>query len=103
MNLPTDKLIGLAWSQIWQVTALLAIVAVATRLVCRRRPHLAYMLWMLVVLKCLTPPLWSSPAGLFSWAQFRVVPVESVVHSDDAGSATPVPAFYDEQPSLTVS
>ena len=44
MNLPTDELIGLAWPQLWQVTALLAIVAVATRLVCRRRPHLAYVL-----------------------------------------------------------
>ena len=71
MNLPTDELIGLAWPQLWQVTALLAIVAVATRLVCRRRPHLAYVLWMLVILKCLTPPLWSSPTGLFSWAQLR--------------------------------
>ena len=71
MNLPTDELIGLAWSQIWQVTVLLVIVAVATRLVCRRRPHFAYMLWMLVVLKCLTPPLWSSPTGCFSWLQLR--------------------------------
>ena len=69
MNLPANDLAGLVWSQIWQVTALAAFVGVATRLFCRRRPHLAYMLWMLVLLKCLTPPLWSSPTGVFSWVQ----------------------------------
>jgi beta-lactamase regulating signal transducer with metallopeptidase domain/tetratricopeptide (TPR) repeat protein len=74
MNLPTSDLAGLVWSQIWQVTALATIVGLATRLLCRRRPHLAYVLWMLVVLKCLTPPLWSSPTGLFSWAQVCSAP-----------------------------
>jgi beta-lactamase regulating signal transducer with metallopeptidase domain/tetratricopeptide (TPR) repeat protein len=69
MNLPTSDLAGLVWSQVWQVTALAAVVGLATRLLCRRRPHLAYALWMLVVLKCVTPPLWSSPTGVFSWAQ----------------------------------
>jgi len=103
MNLSTDKLIGLAWSQIWQVTVLLAIVAVATRLVCRRRPHLAYVLWMLVILKCLTRPLWSSPTSFFSWAQFRIAPVESVVQSNDADMvAMPAPAPDDEQPMASV-
>ncbi len=53
MNLPASELAWLAWSQIWQVTALAAVVGVVTRLFCRRRPHLAYVLWMLVVLKCL--------------------------------------------------
>jgi beta-lactamase regulating signal transducer with metallopeptidase domain len=87
MNFTIDNLIGLAWSQIWQVTALLAIVAVATRVVGRRRPHLAYVLWMLVVLKCVTPPLWSSPTGCFSWAQCRVEQSESVAVRDDAAGA----------------
>jgi beta-lactamase regulating signal transducer with metallopeptidase domain/tetratricopeptide (TPR) repeat protein len=91
MNLPTSDLAGLAWSQIWQVTALAAVVGLATRLFCRRRPHLAYMLWMLVVLKCLTPPLWSSPTGLFSWAQVCSAPpsVENRLPAAVADVATP--------------
>jgi beta-lactamase regulating signal transducer with metallopeptidase domain len=88
MNFTIDNLIGLAWSQIWQVTLLLAIVAVATRVVCRRRPHLAYMLWVLVVLKCLTPPLWSSPVGCFSWAQCRVEHAESAAAGNDVAATT---------------
>lgn len=56
------------WCQTWQLTLLIIVVAAAAALA-RRRPHLAYLLWMLVVVKALTPPLWSSPAGLFSWTQ----------------------------------
>ena len=84
---------------IWQVTALAIVVGVVTRLACRRRPHLAYVLWMLVLLKCLTPPLWSSPTGCFSWAQLRVVQVESEVRSGDADATAD---FGDRQRVATV-
>ena len=71
MNLHLNEPANLAWLQFLQVTALIAVVGLLAGLVCRRRPHLAYVLWILVLLKCLTPPLWSSPAGIFSWAQAR--------------------------------
>jgi beta-lactamase regulating signal transducer with metallopeptidase domain/predicted esterase len=58
----------LAWTQCWQVTAVAAGVGLFTRVGCRQRPHLAYALWLVVLLKCLTPPLWSSPTSVFSWA-----------------------------------
>ncbi|MCX7424117.1 MAG: hypothetical protein NTW96_00515 [Planctomycetia bacterium] len=61
-------LAAMAWAQLWQVTVVaLAVGAIALPLG-RRRPHLAYVLWLLVVVKCLTPPVWSSPLGVFSWA-----------------------------------
>ncbi len=78
MNAHSD-LLQLAWTQCWQVAALVVAVGLATWLGCRRRPHLAYVLWMLVVLKCLTPPLWSSPTGVFTWVQGRPVVVERPV------------------------
>lgn len=87
---PINGITVFVWSQMWQVTALLAIVASATRLVCRRRPHLAYMLWLLVLLKCLTPPIWSSPTGLFSWAQRRVMPAETGSVENDAGRTSAI-------------
>ncbi len=46
----------LAVAQLWQVTVLAIAVGVIVRLAARRRPHLAYLLWMLVVVKCVTPP-----------------------------------------------
>lgn len=58
----------LAWDQVWQVTVVAVVVVVLVRLFGRGRPRLSYALWMLVIVKSLVPPLWSSPTGLFSWA-----------------------------------
>jgi beta-lactamase regulating signal transducer with metallopeptidase domain/Leucine-rich repeat (LRR) protein len=62
-----DEFIQLAWTQLWQVTLVIVVVAVVVQLAARRRPHLAYLLWSVVLIKCLTPPVVSSPTGLFSW------------------------------------
>ena len=64
-------LMYLAAAQAWQLTALILAVSLATRWGTRRRPHLAYVLWLLVLLKCLTPPLWNAPSSLFCSAQQR--------------------------------
>jgi beta-lactamase regulating signal transducer with metallopeptidase domain len=66
MNLPGNDLLTGFSSQLWQVTAVVLVVAAVTAAVGRRHPHMAYLLWLLVVVKCLTPPLWSSPLGLIS-------------------------------------
>lgn len=54
--------------QLWQVTVVAAVVGLVARYGCRRRPHLAYLLWMVVIVKALTPPVIATPSGLFSWA-----------------------------------
>ena len=58
---------ALAWTQIWQVTAVVVVAAAVTRLCGARRPHLAYLLWLLVLAKCWIPPIWTSPSGVFCW------------------------------------
>ncbi|HVR73709.1 MAG TPA: M56 family metallopeptidase [Planctomycetota bacterium] len=73
MNPEDLPLAGLVWRQIWQVTVLALAVGVIVRLGCRRRPHLAYLLWLLVILKSLTPPIWRSPAGAFGWIETRLL------------------------------
>jgi beta-lactamase regulating signal transducer with metallopeptidase domain/protocatechuate 3,4-dioxygenase beta subunit len=82
MNVYLNELAGMAWLQILQVTALAAGAGMLARLFCRRRPHLAYMLWILVLLKCLTPPLWSSPAGVFSLAQASFAPRQAATQAN---------------------
>jgi beta-lactamase regulating signal transducer with metallopeptidase domain/ribosomal protein S20 len=57
----------LAWAQFWQVTIVAAAALVIVRLFCRRRPHLAYAVLLIVAFKCLTPPLLGSRWGVFSW------------------------------------
>lgn len=71
--IPDSPLAAAACSQIWQVTALILIVRTFVAVFCKRRAHLAHVLWMLVIIKCLTPPLWSSPTSMFSWLRATAV------------------------------
>ncbi len=68
MNI-SPQLQSLLWMQLWQITLLVVVVGLVAVTTLRRRPHVAYLLWALVIVKCLTPPLWSSPTGVFSWLQ----------------------------------
>ena len=67
--MPDDSLLKLLVAQAWQIAVLAAIVAVAVRLLAARRPQLAFWLWLIVVLKCVTPPVWGHSLGLFSRIQ----------------------------------
>jgi len=67
MNVDTIAVCELVSSQVLQVTLVALVLAILVRLLCRRSPHLAYILLLVVVIKCLTPPLWSSPTSVFSW------------------------------------
>ena len=55
MNVQLSSLSDLAWTQFWQVTTVVFCIAVLARLLGRTRPHLAYLLWLLVFVKCVTP------------------------------------------------
>jgi len=61
-----QHILDLGIRQFAQLSVAILAVGVVTRLFCRRRPHLEYVLWLLVLLKSLTPPIWSSPTGIFS-------------------------------------
>lgn len=67
MNINVGSVWELASHQFVQVTLVALVVGLLVRFSCRRRPHLGYILLMLIVVKCVTPPLWSSPTGVFSW------------------------------------
>jgi beta-lactamase regulating signal transducer with metallopeptidase domain/Leucine-rich repeat (LRR) protein len=70
-------------------------VAIVVKLTCRRRPHLAYLLWMLVIVKAITPPVWSSPTGAFSWARAETVAAQTI-----AAREVPGHSFKRPQPEL---
>ncbi|MBC8350518.1 MAG: hypothetical protein H8E66_00935 [Planctomycetes bacterium] len=57
----------MAFDQAWQLTTLVIVVLLIVRFAARNRPHLAYMLWLVVLFKAVTPPVFSSPTGVFSW------------------------------------
>lgn len=72
MNWTLDTLTALFWTQVWQMTVLIPLAIGAVRLFCRRRAHLAYLILLAVLLKCMIPPIWSSPVGVFSWTSYAI-------------------------------
>ncbi len=60
---------ALVWQQFWQCSVLVLIVWLICRLGRFRRSHLTCLLWLIVLLKFITPPVWSSHTGLFCWIQ----------------------------------
>ena len=64
-----SDLLVLAWCQLWQVTLLIGVVAILVRVLGRNRPHVVYALWLVVLVKCVTPPLFTSASGVFCWLQ----------------------------------
>ena len=60
MNFQTVGLIEIAWIQFWQLAVVALMVALVTRQFCKERPHLAYLLWVLVLINVSDPilPAW---------------------------------------------
>jgi hypothetical protein len=52
------------WTQSWQIALLTAVVALATWALRNRSAHVRYLLWLLVLAKCLTPPVCRVPCVL---------------------------------------
>jgi beta-lactamase regulating signal transducer with metallopeptidase domain len=54
------------WRQTWQIAVLFVLVAVTCRLLRRSSAHVRYLLWLLVLVKCLTPPVLNVSLPLLS-------------------------------------
>lgn len=73
----TSELFGLIVTQIWQVTILAVVAGWLSKTVLRNYPEWSYQLWIVVMVKCLVPPIWSSHCGVFSWLFQHVSSVTS--------------------------
>lgn len=100
MSVQFEALQQMAISQLWQLTALILVVGLLVHFFGRRRPHLAYVLWFVVLLKCVTPPIWSSPTGIFSWVDARVTKSDSVAKSTAFEPITKSEATESETTSI---
>ena len=59
--------------QLVQVTILLSLALLADRLLKNRAVAFSYVIWLACLIKCVTPPVISSPLGIFSWTNVRLV------------------------------
>ena len=53
----TSRFLELLWLQSWQVAVLFALVGLACLLLRRASAHWRYLLWLVVLVKCLVPPV----------------------------------------------
>ncbi|MBN2217105.1 MAG: hypothetical protein JW719_06995 [Pirellulales bacterium] len=85
-----------AVTQLWQLTVVICVAGLAAQFACRRRPHWAYVLWLVVLVKAVTPPIWTSPTGVFSWTGSLVAqtagPSQTATKPLPPGAADGLPA-----------
>ena len=97
---------GLAWSHLWQTTAVMIVVSLLVMSL-RRRPHWVYLLWLLVLLKCVTPPILSSPVSVFGWlsrtdwATQAAAPTEPLSNSTSSGASLLAGVAFPAEFTLT--
>ena len=68
----TSSWLGWIADQSFQLTIVAGVVWLITSLWASNRPHLAHALWVLVLIKCVLPPI-SSPTGLFGWVDANTI------------------------------
>ena len=78
--------VDLLLAQVWQVTILIILALLIERLFAVKFPHLMAGVWLAVVIKCLVPPILSSPTGLFSWARVSLTTGTAEVAAQSLGS-----------------
>ncbi|MFO0999018.1 MAG: M56 family metallopeptidase [Planctomycetaceae bacterium] len=76
-----NDFLRMLWTQAWQIAMLAIMVAFCTRMIAKNRPHLAHALWLLVLVKCVTPPMWGHSLGVFSRLQALTLSVEKTSDS----------------------
>ena len=82
--------------QLIQVTLVVAIgTFVASRCV-RLRPHLAYVVMLLVLVKCMTPPLIPGPIQLWPTSFVSVEPAEAAVNTPPLHAALGMPLVAEK-------
>lgn len=78
-----NDFLQMLWTQTWQIAVLAIMVTCCTRTIAKNRPHLAHAMWLLVLVKCVTPPMWGHSLGVFSRLQTLTVSDEK---ADDSTS-----------------
>ncbi|MHC4772295.1 MAG: M56 family metallopeptidase, partial [Planctomycetota bacterium] len=91
------------WAMLWQTAVLIAIIWTVD--LCIRRwawPQVRYALWMLVLVKLLIPPTWTSPASITSHIPTMAFRAATVMERADGTEAATVMERADTNRAATV-
>jgi ankyrin repeat protein/beta-lactamase regulating signal transducer with metallopeptidase domain len=79
------------WRQSWQIALLVVVVGLASWALRNRSAHVRYLLWLLVLAKCLTPPVAEVPLAVLPDKVLPVTtPVISITPPQERVRQTPV-------------
>ncbi len=81
-------------TQSWQIAVLIAVIAAVNLALKNRSAHVRYLLWLIVLAKCLVPPLFTVPVAVLSVERPAVVAtvLDRSVAEPPARPVTPVAA-----------
>ena len=89
-------------TQSWQIALLVAIIAVVTLALKNRSAHVRYLLWLIVLAKCLVPPLLTVPLAILP--QDQSIPVlETAIIPNVESIPSPSTLFNPTRPARTVA
>lgn len=64
-----ESLASMAMAQFWQLSIVIIFVFLISKIIGKHRPQLTSLLWLVVLIKCVTPPLFACSLSPFCWIQ----------------------------------
>ncbi|MGB2806983.1 MAG: M56 family metallopeptidase [Sedimentisphaerales bacterium] len=89
------------WTQSWQIAVLVVVIAAVTPALKNRSAHVRYLLWLIVLAKCLVPPLLTIPLTVLP-EEKPAMALETMDTSSGEPSALPTaPLATAQAPTIT--
>ena len=95
-------------TQSWQIAVLVVVIAAVTWLLKNKSAHICYLLWLIVLAKCLVPPLLTVPVAILPQPEPPVLvetivtlPAEPAVAPVVPIASQPAPIVPEQKISLT--
>jgi internalin A len=102
MNAYADHAVSYLFTQSWQIALLAGMVGLLSLALRNRSAHLRYLLWLLVLAKCLAPPLVSIPLAVLPEGPLpSPSPARLSLPQEHAAPQMPLPAAGVTQPQGT--
>ncbi len=98
MSAYADSVVNHLLAQTWQIALLAGLVGLLTVALRNRSAHLRYLLWLVVLAKCLVPPLWTVPLAVLPERPSTAPLVFTDLGEEHSAPDTPVGAVSDPQP-----
>jgi len=102
MDIYLNEVVYYLATQSWQIAVLTVAVAAASFALRRHSAHVRYLLWLIVLAKCLVPPVYVVPLQVLPQTVPRVLPVPSQTPeglATPSGIARPIPRAVSRPPS----